>query len=612
MGDDVRAVFAGDIGPMEKAMAQLRSAMKANAEAVRKDLTFTPKIDDTALKASMANIQTQMKQWQSGAFSKPSGGGNAYLENLYANLPQNDAQNRRGGASSVGANSAYRAGMVGQQMQDIAVQLQGGTSPLVVMAQQGSQLASIFGPQGMLIGGAIAVGGALLTMGHQAQVSFDRIITGARDSHKEVAKLLADGGSKELMSGVDSLSAKVANLRKERFALDGLFSQASTMYGVLTGGDDIFTKRQKLKDQEQQGELDKLKVETRLVASSKEGVTIARLIASGRKEEADEMARSLALAKALRTIDESEISSSGRKDSLKKDVQDIYDAGTAQRADEKNQKHLNEKKALGDEVTKQLQANAEAQAKADFDQLDAAQQMESVHQRMAQLKNLSDGKDPLADARRGSEMIDLKVKEFQLQKQIADQTARASKEQEAFNQMVDDTNAEIGKEQRDKAEKEAKAMTTLQRQAGLQHLRATGHGKDANKIEKNLAIEEQAQKIATDTGMPIEKARTMAKGMAKDQETLANSGRHRIHGGRSSTDWGIGAAQFPGLENAEANRGKRLKDTFQFPALEAMAKRQAHQAGNKDKQNAGKAADGLLQDAVNELKALNNKLNIVN
>lgn len=46
----------------------------------------------------------------------------------------------------------------GYQIQDIAVQLQGGQSPFIVLAQQGSQVASIFGAGGAVFGAVVAVG----------------------------------------------------------------------------------------------------------------------------------------------------------------------------------------------------------------------------------------------------------------------------------------------------------------------------------------------------------------------------------------------------------------------------------------------------------------------
>lgn len=52
---------------------------------------------------------------------------------------------------------------LGFQVQDIAVQLQGGTAAAQVFGQQGSQIAGIFGPGGAVIGALIAVGAALAT-----------------------------------------------------------------------------------------------------------------------------------------------------------------------------------------------------------------------------------------------------------------------------------------------------------------------------------------------------------------------------------------------------------------------------------------------------------------
>ncbi len=66
----------------------------------------------------------------------------------------------RGGAGGSGGFGGLRnaVGQAGFQIQDFAVQVQGGTSALTALSQQGSQFLGIFGP-----GGAVA--GALLTVG---------------------------------------------------------------------------------------------------------------------------------------------------------------------------------------------------------------------------------------------------------------------------------------------------------------------------------------------------------------------------------------------------------------------------------------------------------------
>lgn len=52
-------------------------------------------------------------------------------------------------------------GQMGHQVQDVAVQLQGGQNPFLILGQQGSQVASLFGPHGAVIGAVVAVGAAI-------------------------------------------------------------------------------------------------------------------------------------------------------------------------------------------------------------------------------------------------------------------------------------------------------------------------------------------------------------------------------------------------------------------------------------------------------------------
>lgn len=52
-------------------------------------------------------------------------------------------------------------GNLGFQLQDIAVQAQAGTNAFTILGQQGSQVASAFGPGGAVLGAVIAIGAAL-------------------------------------------------------------------------------------------------------------------------------------------------------------------------------------------------------------------------------------------------------------------------------------------------------------------------------------------------------------------------------------------------------------------------------------------------------------------
>ena len=82
---------------------------------------------------------------------------------------------------------------LGWQFQDVAVQAQMGTSALVILGQQGSQLASGFGPMGALVGAGIAIGAAALGV----------FSTSMKDSKKE---------AKDLKESVQSLSESMVDL----------------------------------------------------------------------------------------------------------------------------------------------------------------------------------------------------------------------------------------------------------------------------------------------------------------------------------------------------------------------------------------------------------------
>lgn len=82
--------------------------------------------------------------------------------------------NQFGQVADVNSRKLKRFGAVGMQqvgyqVQDFAVQVQGGTSMLVALGQQGSQLLGIFGPAGAIAGMILAIGtglvGALLAAG---------------------------------------------------------------------------------------------------------------------------------------------------------------------------------------------------------------------------------------------------------------------------------------------------------------------------------------------------------------------------------------------------------------------------------------------------------------
>lgn len=66
-------------------------------------------------------------------------------------------------------------GQLGHQVQDVAVQLQGGTDAMIVFGQQGGQIASIFGGKGAVLGAFLAVGAALVTIFRNTEVADNKL-----------------------------------------------------------------------------------------------------------------------------------------------------------------------------------------------------------------------------------------------------------------------------------------------------------------------------------------------------------------------------------------------------------------------------------------------------
>lgn len=107
-------------------------------------------------------------------------------------------------------NLTRNLGMASLQFQDIAVQASMGTDALRIMTMQGPQLASVFGPKGMIIGALVAVGGALAVVSSKTrETTFD---------FKKLAKDIAP--SFEFLTPIFDAVRRGFNFLKEKL-LDG-------------------------------------------------------------------------------------------------------------------------------------------------------------------------------------------------------------------------------------------------------------------------------------------------------------------------------------------------------------------------------------------------------
>lgn len=100
-------------------------------------------------------------------------------------------------------------GALSLQLQDVGVQASMGTDALRIMTQQGPQIASIFGTKGMIIGGLIAVGGAIATLSK----STSRLTFDFQKFGKDVGPAFA--GIKEMFAPVVEFMGKAFDFIKD-------------------------------------------------------------------------------------------------------------------------------------------------------------------------------------------------------------------------------------------------------------------------------------------------------------------------------------------------------------------------------------------------------------
>jgi hypothetical protein len=104
-----------------------------------------------------------------------------------ANMAMSQTATAVGQATGSMGNMRHVAGNLGYQLQDIAVQAQMGTSAFVILGQQGSQVASAFGPGGAVFGAVIAIASAI---GGVLYASLQKAKTGMIDLSEESKKRL--------------------------------------------------------------------------------------------------------------------------------------------------------------------------------------------------------------------------------------------------------------------------------------------------------------------------------------------------------------------------------------------------------------------------------------
>ena len=141
-------------------------------------------------------------------------------------------------------------GQLGHQVQDVAVQLQMGQNAMLVFGQQGSQIASLMGPNGAIIGAVLAVSAAIAT---SLMPSLFGMGEGMKEAQEEV-ETLADrfdelsGASRELAllkakQEIDALNKSITKTQEELDAGRKTYTSAKDGITIVTESTEDWEER---------------------------------------------------------------------------------------------------------------------------------------------------------------------------------------------------------------------------------------------------------------------------------------------------------------------------------------------------------------------------------
>ncbi len=148
--------YAGQLSNVQRAVSQSMGVQTRAERALLRYDTATRKINKSFKEGKLSQREyNQAVSLSQGAFEKATKEAKDYDRAMM------DMQKQSG--KTTGSFKAMRGGMANLnfQLQDVAVQAQMGTDLMIILGQQGPQIASIFGAGGAVVGSLIAFGSLL-------------------------------------------------------------------------------------------------------------------------------------------------------------------------------------------------------------------------------------------------------------------------------------------------------------------------------------------------------------------------------------------------------------------------------------------------------------------
>ncbi len=208
--------------------------------------------------------------------------------------------------ASKGGGAFRGIGQASLQLQDVAVQLQGGAKATTVIAQQVPQLLGAFGAGGAIVGGLVAVGAGLYNMADAAEIAFTKAKAESDGFQASLKGVLATASASELTTYFTQIQADVSAAYKEIENLGSLSGVLSSYTTALMGGPTPLDRENLANDLAIQKANAAAVIEARLLQLGQQNLDITNLRTAGKNAEADELQRQIDLSAKLFQIQQTQ------------------------------------------------------------------------------------------------------------------------------------------------------------------------------------------------------------------------------------------------------------------------------------------------------------------
>ena len=240
-------------------------------------LTYTLKADATGIEKGLRTAKQKVAQFQ----------------NDVSAMDAKAAKRREIETAKASRLNSLKFGMGAMQVQDIAVGIQGGQKAATIVMQQGTQLLSMFGPQGAIAGAVLGIGTLLVTSLMKGTDEIKKMDEASKGLFRNISENSAQRDIEGLAKNMEEAAIKIAEIRTQLAPKQGR----------------VFHTQSSINEMNEMGrQIDDLKAsqvsaEKRILEIATENMKVARLRADGEEDAADALETQLKLKREMERID---------------------------------------------------------------------------------------------------------------------------------------------------------------------------------------------------------------------------------------------------------------------------------------------------------------------